>query len=80
MVAVDNNSQKVTVLSILRASRVKIPKYGWDKVKPAFAFGRVALSKKTVGNLLGVPIDYTVVVDFRGFIRMVMLLGKLLSM
>jgi len=54
---------------------VKIAGHGWDKINHAFAFGGLSLSKSTVENLLGVPIDYTVTVDFKGFVKMIDALG-----
>ena len=75
VVTIDNDAKKVTMLSIPRDSRVKIAGHGWDKVNHAFAFGGAPLSKKTIENLLGIPIDYTVSVNFRGFMRMVDAVG-----
>jgi LCP family protein required for cell wall assembly len=75
LVTIDTITKKITELSIPRDSRVKIPGHGWDKINHAYAFGGVELSKKTVENLLGIPVDYTVKVDFKGFMRMVDILG-----
>ena len=75
VVTIDNDAKKVTMLSIPRDSRVKIAGHGWDKINHAFAFGGAPLSKKTIENLLGIPIDYTVSVNFRGFMRMVDAVG-----
>ncbi len=75
VVTLDTEAKKITVLSVPRDSRVKIAGHGWDKINHAFAFGGLSLSKSTVENLLGVPIDYTVTVDFKGFIRMIDALG-----
>ena len=75
VVTIDNDAKKATMLSIPRDSRVKIAGHGWDKVNHAFAFGGAPLSKKTIENLLGIPIDYTVSVNFRGFMRMVDAVG-----
>nr|WP_320146962.1 LCP family protein [uncultured Anaeromusa sp.] len=75
VVTIDNDAKKATMLSIPRDSRVKIAGHGWDKVNHAFAFGGAPLSKTTIENLLGIPIDYTVSVNFRGFMRMVDAVG-----
>ena len=75
MVTLDTEAKKITVFSVPRDSRVKIAGHGWDKVNHAFAFGGLSLSKSTIENLLGVPIDYTVTVDFKGFVRMIDALG-----
>ncbi len=75
VVTIDNDAKKATMLSIPRDSRVKIAGHGWDKVNHAFAFGGAPLSKTTIENLLGIPIDYTVSVNFRGFMRIVDAVG-----
>ncbi len=75
VVTLDTEAKKITVLSVPRDSRVKIAGHGWDKVNHAFAFGGLPLSKSTIENLLGAPIDYTVTVDFKGFVRMIDALG-----
>jgi LCP family protein required for cell wall assembly len=75
VVTIDTNAKKVTMLSIPRDSRVKIDGHGWDKINHAYAFGGSKLSKSSVENLLGIPIDYTVVMNFQGFVRMIDALG-----
>jgi cell envelope-related function transcriptional attenuator common domain len=75
VVTIDKDEKKVTVLSIPRDSRVKIADHGWDKINHAYGFGGAKLSKETVENLLGIPINYTVVVNFNGFIHMIDAIG-----
>lgn len=75
VVTVDTDAKKVTMLSIPRDSRVKIPGHGWDKMNHAYAFGGTKLSKTTVENLLGIPLDYTLVINFNGFVRMIDAVG-----
>lgn len=75
VVTIDKDEKKVTVLSIPRDSRVKIAGHGWDKMNHAYGFGGAKLSKATVENLLGIPINYTVVVNFNGFIHMIDAIG-----
>jgi LCP family protein required for cell wall assembly len=75
VVTIDTIAKKITVLSIPRDSRVKIDGHGWDKINHAYAFGGSKLSKSSVENLLSVPIDYTVVMNFQGFVRMIDALG-----
>ena len=75
VVTLDTEAKKITVLSIPRDSRVKIAGHGWDKFNHAFAFGGLPLSKSTAENLLGVSIQYTVTIDFKGFMRMIDALG-----
>ena len=75
VVTIDISAKKVTMLSIPRDSRVKIAGHGWDKINHAYSFGGSKLSKSSVENLLGIPIDYTVVMSFQGFVRMIDALG-----
>ena len=75
VLTIDTVNKKATMLSIPRDSRVKIAGLGWDKLNHAYAFGGSKLSKSTVENLLGIPIDYTVIVSFKGFMRMIDAIG-----
>ena len=82
---VDPVTKKVTMLSLPRDTRIKIPGYrGYHKINAIYANGEaerrqaevngqvptengVTLSKKTLENMLGIPIQYYVEVDFDGF-------------
>lgn len=75
VVTIDTDARKVTMLSIPRDSRLKIAGHGWDKINHAYAFGGSKLSKSSIENLLGIPIDYTVIVNFSGFVRMIDAIG-----
>ncbi|MCH6266541.1 LCP family protein [Neobacillus citreus] len=70
MVATLNKKEKsVTLLSIPRDSYVHIPeKNKYDKINHAHAFGGPALTIETVQELLDIPIDYYVKVNFYAFI------------
>ncbi|WP_423799685.1 LCP family protein [Neobacillus sp. SAB-20_R2A] len=70
MVATLNKKEKtVKLLSIPRDSYVYIPKKNkYDKINHAHAFGGPALSIETVQELLDIPIDYYVKVNFYAFI------------
>nr|WP_249030683.1 LCP family protein [Sporomusa acidovorans] len=72
---IDTDAKKITMLSIPRDTRVKIPGHGWDKINHAYAFGGSKLSKESVENLLGIKIDYTVVININGFVRMIDAIG-----
>lgn len=73
---VDLENETVDILSIPRDSRVEIPGYQYQtKINHSYAYGGIDLTKSTVENLLGVPIDYYAVVDFQGFEAIVETLG-----
>lgn len=75
VVTVNPQSKKLTMVSIPRDTRVKIPGHGWDKINHAFAYGGSRLSRASVENLLGISIDYTVEINTSGFVRMIDILG-----
>lgn len=82
---VDPVTKKVTMLSLPRDTRIKIPGYrGYHKINAIYANGEaerrqaevngqvptengVTLTKKTLEQMLGIPIQYYVEVDFDGF-------------
>jgi len=79
----DPKNKKITLLSIPRDTRVEIPGHGYDKINAAFnsdyfSDGGIALSIKTVANLLGVDskdIPYYAIVNFDGFVKIIDALG-----
>lgn len=80
LMAFSTEEPVVKILSLPRDTRVYIPPTkGWaggeDKLAHAYARGRVKLAKRTIENLLGIKIDYYVVVDFEGFAKAVDALG-----
>ena len=55
---------------------MKIPgNQGLDKINHAYAYGGVPLAKKTVANLLMVPIHYYVLLNWQGFIEVIDTIG-----
>jgi LCP family protein required for cell wall assembly len=62
---------------------VEIPGYGQTRINAANVWGEiygapgggVALARETVSHLLGIPIDYSVYIDFEGFIGAIDALG-----
>ncbi len=73
---VDLDNKHINALSIPRDSRVEIPGYkNKTKINHSFAYGGIELTKQTVENLLGVPIDYYAVTNFAGFEDIVETLG-----
>ena len=59
--------QSVYGISIMRDLWVDIPGFGGGKVNSALELGGVPLMTRTVGTLLGQPIQHTVMLDFEGF-------------
>jgi LCP family protein required for cell wall assembly len=78
LVRLDPSKEATTVMSIPRDLKVDIPtKQGvvTGKINAAYAYGGPALSVRTVKQLLGIPINHVVNVNFGGFRRAVDRLG-----
>ena len=75
LVRLDPTNNRVSMLSFPRDLYVTIPGYGKDKINAAYPIGEKkigpgygpALLKKTVGELVGMPIDHFVLINFDGF-------------
>lgn len=72
---VDTKTEQVNLLSVPRDTRVKIPGHGYDKINHAYAWGGHKLSMQAVEDLLGISIDYYVIVNFSGFCKIVDAIG-----
>ena len=75
VVTVDTKTKSVALLSIPRDTRVKIPGHGWEKINHAYAYGGHKLTQQTVEELLGIPIDHYVLINFKGFQKIVDAIG-----
>lgn len=67
VVMFDTQKKTVSLLSIPRDTRVRIPGNGFDKINHAFSYGSRQLTQETVEEFLGIRIDNYVQVDFNGF-------------
>lgn len=85
VVTLNPDTKKMTMTSVPRDTRVEINKIqgkeGWHKINSAHAYGDASgygankLQVETVEDLLNVPIDKYVAVDFKGFVDVVDTLG-----
>jgi LCP family protein required for cell wall assembly len=75
VISADARQQKVSVVSVPRDTRVKIPGRGWDKINHAYSYGGYQLLEQAVEGLMGIKIDHYVVVNIAGFKRIVDDLG-----
>lgn len=71
----DLKKPDVKLLSIPRDTRVKIPGHGTQKLNHANAYGGPELTMEVVSDLLDVPIDGYVEVNFQGFEQIIDALG-----
>ncbi|MBM4412113.1 MAG: hypothetical protein FJ040_01505 [Chloroflexi bacterium] len=77
------DTKQISLLSLPRDLMVDIPGYGVARINAAHVYGDLyqslgsgmSLATQTVSNVVGVPIDYTVVIDFQGFISAIDALG-----
>ena len=72
---VDPEKGTASLLSIPRDTRVAIEGAGYDKINAAYAYGGYALTKKTLEQLLDVPMDYYILIDVHAFERIIDALG-----
>lgn len=70
-VTVNMSQGKADILSLPRDTRVAIEGNGYDKINHAYAYGGSGLTRKTVESLLGVPMDYYILVDVKAFERII---------
>lgn len=70
-----SDRDEVYLLSIPRDVYTEIPGHGSNKINAAYSLGGSKLTSRTVSNLIGVPIDYTASIDFKGFMNLVDSLG-----
>jgi LCP family protein required for cell wall assembly len=75
LLRLDPRNSSTTMLSLPRDLKVNIPGHGTDKINAAYQDGGPALTLKTVKQLMNVPINHVVNVDFQGFKQAVNALG-----
>ncbi|EMR07961.1 Putative transcriptional regulator ywtF [Bhargavaea cecembensis DSE10] len=76
LATLNNDDKSVKLVSIPRDSLVYIPEVGYqDKITHAHAFGGPEATIETVEELLNVPVDYYVKMNFHAFIDVVDALG-----
>ncbi|WP_046214409.1 LCP family protein [Paenibacillus wulumuqiensis] len=64
---IDPVSKKAYLMSILRDTYVEIPGHGRSRINAAYSYGGAPLAMQTVSQLLGVPVNSYVTIDFEGF-------------
>jgi LCP family protein required for cell wall assembly len=75
VVSIEPTTKKALLISILRDTYVKIPGHNFNRINVAMEQGGPDLAMKTVSDLLDIPIQYYVYMDFKGFIGVVDALG-----
>ena len=67
LVHIDPDQDYLSVLSLPRDLRVKVPGHGLAKINAAYAFGGPALTIRTVEQVTGVDINHYLEIDFDAF-------------
>jgi len=67
VVSIDPATKKAHVFSVLRDTYVDIPGHGKGRINTAVTEGGERLARTTIGNLLGLDIQYYVYTEFEGF-------------
>jgi LCP family protein required for cell wall assembly len=67
--------RKIEMVSIPRDTLAQIPDQGQDKINAALAYGGMELMDRTVENFLNSPVDYTVLLDFQSFAKIIDAMG-----
>lgn len=83
VVMVDQTNKTVGMMSVPRDLQLTIPSYGEDRINTANAHGESqgypgggpALVVRTIEYNFGIPIDYYIMVDFKGFEKIIDTLG-----
>jgi polyisoprenyl-teichoic acid--peptidoglycan teichoic acid transferase len=75
VVRLDPDKGATAVMSLPRDLKVDIPGHGRDRINAAYALGGPNLTVQTVRDLLGIPINHVINVNFGGFQRAVNRLG-----
>jgi LCP family protein required for cell wall assembly len=71
VVTIDPSSGTVGMLSIPRDFYINVPGYGMHKLDEAYGIGGVALSRLTIEQDFGIPINYYAWVGLDGFIKVI---------
>lgn len=73
--SIDPETKNTHLFSVLRDTYFNIPGYGYTKINHSLAYGGPDLVMESVSNLMDIPIQYYVYVDFEGFIELVDAIG-----
>lgn len=73
--SIDPVSKRAHLFSVLRDTYVNIPGHGKSRLNSSFSYGGPELTKQTVSDLLGIPIQHYIYTDFIGFMALVDAVG-----
>jgi LCP family protein required for cell wall assembly len=71
----DPGTHTINQLSIPRDTRVQLPNGSVDKINAAMFWGGPSMAVQTVEEFTGIPVNHVMIVDFKGFPRLVNAVG-----
>lgn len=71
----DESRERLAMVSLPRDTFTYVAGHDYTKINHAYAYGGVPLTRSTVQQLIGLPIDHYVVVNFQGFMKFIDALG-----
>jgi LCP family protein required for cell wall assembly len=71
----DEKNQRLAMVSIPRDTFTYVKGHGFTKINHSYAYGGPSLAVQTAQQLIGMPIDHYVVVNFQGFMGFIDALG-----
>lgn len=72
---VDEKAQSVSIISVPRDLRVKVPGHGYQKINSVIGFGGYNLLVSILNDMLDIKINYYAIVYFQNFLNLVDTLG-----
>lgn len=75
IVSMNKPKKQVKLTSIMRDTYVKIPRHRNNRINASYAFGGVELLKETINKNFSLDIDKHVVVNFKGFEKVIDAIG-----
>lgn len=72
---IDEKEKSVSIISVPRDLRVKVPGHGYQKINSTIEYGGYDLLVSTLNNILDIKINYYAIVYFQGFLDLVDTLG-----
>ncbi|MCT4564807.1 MAG: LCP family protein [Maledivibacter sp.] len=73
--SINKFKRQVKLTSIMRDTYVKIPRHKNNRINAAYAYGGVELLKETINKNFNLNIDKHIVINFKGFERVIDVLG-----
>lgn len=77
IVSINKLKRQINLTSIMRDTYVKIPRYRNNRINAAYAYGGAELLKKTINNNFNLDIEKHIVINFKGFEKVIDILGGL---